>query len=72
MPIHAQFGESMVERRPVRLFRVGQGAVDIEDEGLKGGRVHERLSNGMVGKVYSSVRVNLLYPRKLINSNHVY
>ena len=37
LPVHAQFGKSMVESCPVRAFGVGQSAVDIENEGLKGG-----------------------------------
>jgi hypothetical protein len=60
VPVHAQFGKRVVERRTVRAFGVGQGAIDIENQGLKGGCVHGLLSGQDGDGLYISVKVDLL------------
>jgi hypothetical protein len=44
-PVHAHLGKCMVERGQVRAFGVGQGAVDIKNQGLKGGCGHGKFNS---------------------------
>jgi hypothetical protein len=60
VPVHAQFGERLVERGTVRVLGVGQRAIDIENQGLQGACGHGILSgHGGCGRRIS-VKVDLL------------